>query len=182
MKEEVSKMGKEKVTRRDFVKKAAVGTAALGTAAFARNAVEDDRKYPGKMKNEEVVNLLNQDITGEIDAILTYMRNAFVSDHILTTHNMEEIGKDEMRHVEWLSELVTDFGGIPTMVHHKLSFGGDSPKDFLERAIVLEKEAIRQYKEHIDKIDHEEVVEVLKVILWEEEGHLEEFEEILEGM
>ena len=134
------------------------------------------------MANEEVVRLLNEDITGEIDAILTYMRNAFVSEDILTTHEMEEIGKDEMRHVEWLSELVTDFGGIPTMVHHELSFGGDTTVDFLKRAVALEKGAIAQYKDHIEKIDHKEVVEVLNVILWEEEGHLKEFEEILGNM
>jgi bacterioferritin len=109
------------------------------------------------------------------------MRNAFVSDHLLTLHEMEEIGKDEMRHVEWLSELVTDFGGIPTMEHHPLSFGGNTPQDFLKRAVILEKGAIAQYTDHIEQIDHKEVVEVLKVILWEEKNHLKEFEEILEG-
>ena len=173
-------MEEKRVSRRDFVKRAAAGAAALGATGLASASQGDDRTYPGKMKKEEVVGLLNEDITSEIDAILTYMRNAFVSDHILTTHEMEEIGKDEMRHVEWLSELVTEFGGIPSMVHHELHFGGRTPEDFVKRAIDLEKGAIRQYKDHIGKIDHEGVVEVLRVILWEEEKHLEEFEEILE--
>jgi bacterioferritin len=175
-------MGKKSLSRRDFVKRAAAGTAALSVAGTMGTPRAEARAFDGKMKSEEVVTLLNEDITGEIDAILTYMRNAFVSDHILTTHEMEEIGKDEMRHVEWLSELVTDFGGIPTMVHHELSFGGNTPRGFLKRAIVLEEGAIAQYKDHIKRIDHEGVVEVLKVILWEEEKHLEEFKEILEGL
>lgn len=174
-------MKNEKLSRRSFVKKAASGTAALGAAGLVSSSKAEERTFAGKMKKEDVVQLLNEDITGEIDAIMTYMRNAFVSEHILTTHEMEEIGKDEMRHVEWLSELVTAFGGIPTMVHHELHFGGKTPKDFVRRAIDLEKGAIKQYKDHIQKIDHKEVVEVLEVILWEEEGHLEEFEEILEG-
>ena len=173
-------MDEKKMSRRDFVKGTAVGTAALGVAAVTGASRGEGRIFEGKMKNEEVVRLLNEDITGEIDAILTYMRNAFVTEHILTMHEMEEIGKDEMRHVEWLSALVTDFGGVPTMVHHPLSFGGDTTEDFLKRAIALEKGAIAQYKDHIERIDHKEVVEVLKVILWEEENHLEEFEEILE--
>jgi bacterioferritin len=172
-------MKTKNVSRREFVKKTAVGAAAIGLSGMSGTQKEN---MEGKMPKEKVIRLLNEDITGEIDAILTYMRNAFVSQDILTTHEMEEIGKDEMRHVEWLSELVTDFGGIPTMVHHPLSFGGKTEKDFLKRAVELEQGAVAQYKDHIKKIDHPKVIEVLKVILWEEENHLEEFKEILEGM
>lgn len=175
-------MTKENVSRRDFVKRAGIGAAALGAAGLAAAQQTEGRTFSGKMKSEVVVQLLNENITGEIDAILTYMRNAFVSKDILTIHEMEEIGKDEMRHVEWFSELVTDFGGIPTMVHHELSFGGKTEADFLRRAVELEKGAIKQYTDHIQRIDHKEVVEVLQVILWEEKKHLAEFEEILEGM
>jgi len=174
-------MAEKHVSRREFVKRAGLGAAALGAAGLSAGQ-KSDREFYGKMKAEEVVQLLNADITGEIDAILTYMRNAFVAKDILTIHEMEEIGKDEMRHVEWLAELVTEFGGIPTMVHHELSFGGKTEVDFLKRAIELEKGAIKQYTDHIKRIDHREVVEVLEVILWEEKKHLAEFEEILEDM
>jgi bacterioferritin len=174
-------MKDKKMSRRHFVKKAAAGSAALGVGMMGTSRAED-RKFEGKMPAEEVVKLLNQDITGEIDAILTYMRNAFVSEHCESSSEMEEIGKDEMRHVEWLSGLVTDFGGTPTMVHHELSFGGHSTADFLKRAIQLEKGAIVQYRDHIQKIDHKGVVEYLEVILWEEEKHLKEFMELLEEL
>lgn len=175
-------MKSTKMSRRDFVKNAAVGTAAFGTSSLIGSTNDDKREYKGTMKPEKVVKLLNQDITGEIDAILTYMRNGFVSDKCVAAHELEEIGKDEMRHVEWLADLVTELGGIPTMEHHELSFGGKTNEDFLKRAIALEKMAISQYNEHIKVIDHKEVVEVLKVIVWEETKHLEEFTEILEEL
>jgi len=163
-------------SRRDFMKNAALFGAA---GMVGGQIVDPSRKFPGKMEPKQIIKLLNDDITGEIDAILTYMRNGFVSEHCKSHFEMEEIGKDEMRHVEWLSELVTDFGGIPTMQHHELSFGGTTTEDFLKRAIELEKIAIAQYKDHIKKIDHKQVVEVLNVILWEEQNHLKEFQEIL---
>ncbi|UCE20408.1 MAG: ferritin-like domain-containing protein [Gemmatimonadota bacterium] len=175
-------MREKRLSRRGFVKQATLGAAALGVSGMTWTGEKTARVFPGKMEPTEVVRLLNQDITGEIDAILTYMRNAFIIPQCEARCEMEEIGKDEMRHVEWLSGLVTDFGGIPTMEHHELSFGGDSPRDFLKRAIALEKGAIAQYKDHSEQIDHREVVEYLEVILWEEEKHLKEFEELLEDM
>ena len=175
-------MSERRLSRRDFVKRATLGTAALGVSGMAWSREDTDRTFPGIMEPEEVVRLLNLDITGEIDAILTYMRNAFIIPQCDSSCEMEEIGKDEMRHVEWLSGLVTDFGGIPTMEHHELSFGGQNTVDFLRRAVELEKGAIAQYKDHIEKIDHKEVVEYLEVIRWEEEKHLKEFEELLEDI
>ena len=175
-------MSKGNLSRRDFVKKTAVGAAAIGATGVSGLLGDEERTFQGKMERADVVTLLNQDITGEIDAILTYMRNAFIIPQCDPSCEMEEIAKDEMRHVEWLSGLVTDFNGIPTMEHHQLSFGGKTTEDFLRRAIELEKGAIAQYKDHIEKIDHREVVEYLKVILWEEEKHLVEFMELLESI
>ncbi len=175
-------MKSRKISRRDFVKNAAVGTAALGASSVLGSNNKEQREYKAEMKPEKVVELLNQDITGEIDAIMTYMRNAFVSDLCDASCELEEVGKDEMRHVEWLADLVTELGGIPTMEHHELSFGGNTNADFLKRSIVLEKNAIKQYNDHIKIIDHKEVVEVLKVIVWEENKHLNEFNELLEEL
>jgi len=175
-------MKSKKISRRVFVKNAAVGTAALGAGSVLGSTDMEQREFKGEMKSEKVVELLNQDITGEIDAIMTYMRNAFVSELCEAAHELEEVGIDEMRHVDWLADLVTEFGGIPTMEHHELSFGGNTHEDFLRRSIELEKKAIKQYNEHIKMIDHKEVVEVLKVIVWEENKHLKAFNEILEKL
>ena len=150
----------------------------IGAKGFSGDS---SQKFKEKVKLQEIVNLLNQDITGEIEAILIYMRNVFIIRECPASHEMEEIGKDEMRHVEWLANLISKYGGIPSMEHRELDFGGNTAQDFLKRAIELEKKAIAQYENHIKKIDHKEMAEVLQVILWEEKKHLKEFKELLEN-
>jgi len=136
------------------------------------------------LDREKIVELLNQDLSGEIEAILVYMRNATVAlrEACEAGHELEEIAFDEMRHAEWLSDLIVELGGRPTMTHRELDFGGDSPRDFVRRVIELEKEAIAMYREHISAIDDQKVREKLQHILREEEWHLEEFEELLEEL
>ncbi|MDX9715126.1 MAG: ferritin-like domain-containing protein [Dissulfurispiraceae bacterium] len=131
------------------------------------------------MTNEEIVTLLNHDLSGEIEAILVYMRDSFVTEDCKPSREMEEIAKDEMRHAEDLAELIVELGGVPTMEHRPLNFGGNTLKGYLARLVTLEKEAIAQYKEHIAEIPNENIKKVLTHILHEEEDHLEEFEELL---
>lgn len=68
------------------------------------------------------------------------------------------------------------------MEHKELNFGGDDLKSQLERQIELESEGIGLYQEHIESIDDEEVVGVLKHILDEEKRHRKEFKMRLEKL
>ena len=56
------------------------------------------------MKKSEIIKLLNKDLTGEIEAILIYMRDSFVTSQCKPSRTMEEIAKDEMRHAEKLAK------------------------------------------------------------------------------
>jgi len=134
------------------------------------------------MKKSEIIKLLNEDITGEIEAILTYMRNSFVTAECEPSREMEEIALDEMRHVEWLAEMIVDLGGTPSMEHRALDFGRRGTKGYLRRLIALEKEAIATYRDHIARIDDGKIKKKLAHILHEEEEHLEEFQEQLEKL
>ncbi|WP_456473785.1 ferritin-like domain-containing protein [Candidatus Pyrohabitans sp.] len=133
---------------------------------------------------DKVIELLNQDLSGEIEAILVYMRNATVAlgGSCKAGHEIEEIALDEMRHADWLAGLIVELGGKPAMTHRELNFGGSTPADFVRRVVELEREAIAMYREHIAAIDNEKVKEKLQHILREEEWHLAEFEELLEEL
>jgi len=134
------------------------------------------------MKKTDIVNLLNQDLTGEIEAILIYMRNSFVTPHCEPSRTMEEIARDEMRHAEILSELIVDLGGTPSMLHKELDFGKGGPKGFLRKLISLEQGAIAMYTGHIASIPDEKIKKKLTHILHEEQEHLEEFTEKLRAL
>lgn len=127
------------------------------------------------MKKSDIIQLLNQDLSGEIEAILTYMRDSFVTGDCSPSRTMEEIAKDEMRHAEKLAEMIVDLGGTPTMLHRELNFGMKGTKGYLKRLIAMEKEAISMYKEHIEAIPDKNIKKKLTHILHEEEEHLEEF-------
>lgn len=128
------------------------------------------------MENSAVIDMLNADITGEIEAILTYLRHNFVIDVCEISRLMEEISLDEMRHLEWLSEKVVELGGIPTIEHATLHLEGENLSQMLKRDVGLEEMAIKQYEEHIDAITDPGIKRLLKKIMNEEIEHKEEFE------
>jgi len=134
------------------------------------------------MKKSEIIGLLNQDLTGEIEAILIYMRDSFVTPQCGPSRKMEEIARDEMRHSEILAEMIVDLGGTPSMLHKELDFGKGEPKGFLKKLISLEQGAIAMYNEHISAIPDEKIIKKLTHILHEEEEHLEEFTQKLRDL
>jgi len=131
------------------------------------------------MNNEDVIKMLNADITGEIEAILTYLRHQFVCGVCEISRTMEETARDEMRHVEWLSETVADLGGIPTIEHAELHLEGEELPAMLKRDVGLEEMAIKQYEEHIDAITDPKIRRLLKKIMNEEIEHAEGFSDKL---
>jgi bacterioferritin len=131
------------------------------------------------MNNEEIIKMLNADITGEIEAILTYLRHQFVCGICDISRTMEEVARDEMRHVEWLSESVVKLGGIPTIEHAQLHLEGEDIFAMLKRDIGLEESAINLYQEHIDAITDPKLKHLLRKIMNEEMEHRDEFAEKL---
>ena len=129
---------------------------------------------------EEIIRLLNEDFVSEIEATLIYVRNAFIMDQCDPSRVTEDIAIDEMRHMNWLADLIVKRGGKPSMEHKELDFGGDDLKSQLERQIALETEGIERYKQQIGAINDAEVVGVLRHILDEEKRHRKEFRMRLE--
>ncbi|MFA4935327.1 MAG: ferritin-like domain-containing protein [Candidatus Methanoperedens sp.] len=134
------------------------------------------------MEVEEIIRLLNEDFVREIEATMIYARNAFIMPQCDPSRVTEAIAVDEMRHMNWLADLIVKRGGKPSMEHKELDFGGDDLRGQLEKQKALETDAIERYKKHIEMIDDAEVVGVLKHILDEEKRHRKEFRIRLEKL
>ncbi len=134
------------------------------------------------MDKTEIINLLNKAFLHEIEATLIYVRNAFLMKECKPARITEWIAIDEMRHMNWLAELIVKRGGKPSMEHKSLDFGGESTEEYLKKQIQLENEAIELYKAGIEAINDEEVKGVLKHILDEEKRHRKEFRMKLEEL
>lgn len=132
------------------------------------------------MEVNEIIRILNEDFVREIEATMIYVRNAFIIRKCDPGRLTEAISIDEMRHMNWLAELIIKRGGKPSMEHKELDFGGDDLEGQLEKQVALETETIEIYKKQIDEIDDEEVVGTLKHILDEEKRHRKEFKLRLE--
>lgn len=134
------------------------------------------------MEIEKIISLLNDDFVSELEAAMIYVRNAFIMSKCDPSRATEEIAIDEMRHMNWLADLIVKRGGKPSMEHKELDFGGGDLKSQLEKQVALETEAIETYKKHIEMIEDAEVVGVLKHILDEEKRHRKEFRTKLEKL
>ncbi len=134
------------------------------------------------MDTKETIRLLNEAFVHEIEATMLYVRNAFIMPQCDPSRVTEAIAVDEMRHMNWLADLIVKRGGKPSMEHKELDFGGDDLRSQLENQVVHETEAIEMYKRQIGLIDDAEVVGVLKHILDEEKRHRKEFRMRIERM
>lgn len=134
------------------------------------------------MDTEEITRLLNKAFVHEIEATMIYVRNAFIMPQCDPSRVTEAIAVDEMRHMNWLADLIVKRGGKPGMEHKELDFGGDELRSQLKMQIEHETEAIEMYKSQINTIDDPEVVGVLKHILDEEKRHRKEFRMRLEKL
>ncbi len=134
------------------------------------------------METEEIIRLLNEDFVREIEATLIYVRNSFIMPRCDPGRVTEAIAVDEMRHMNWLADLIVKRGGQPSMEHRELNFGGDDLQSQLELQRDLETEAVERYKKQIGLIDDPEVVGVLRHILDEEKRHRKEFRMRLEKL
>ncbi|MBC7286679.1 MAG: ferritin-like domain-containing protein [Armatimonadetes bacterium] len=135
------------------------------------------------MDKAEIIRMLNDDLTGEVEATLVYMHSHFVATkHCPTQMEMFDVALDEMRHIEWLAEAIVELGGEPELTPRKVRYASADPAAANRRGVELEQEAINQYNAHIAAIPDPNIQRLLAHIRDEEVDHLAEFSELLEEM
>jgi bacterioferritin len=93
---------------------------------------------------------------------------------------IEAIARDEMRHLEWLSETVAELGGEPTLDRGEMTIGGRSIAEWMQRDVGLERDAIAMYDEHITAIDDPKIKRLLRRVVSDETSHRHAFEHLVE--
>ena len=131
---------------------------------------------------EEIVALLNQDLQDEHGAIIQYLTHAYAMGEGALACNIEAISREEMRHFDWLARAIVGLGGTPSLDRGKMRTGGERVADWINNDILLEKDAIAQYQQHIKAIGDRKVRRVLERILSDEKVHHGQFQEFLAGM
>jgi bacterioferritin len=132
------------------------------------------------MDNEQIVALLRKDMEGEHQAIIQYLNHAYTMGREDLAPEIEAIAREEMRHLDWLADLIGELGGDPSLQRDSVDFSRAAAPEQMRKDVGLEETAVRQYRAHIDAIDKEHVRQVLSRILHDEQAHKRIFEGLVE--
>jgi len=132
------------------------------------------------MDKDNIIALLNADLEGEHGAIIQYLTHAYAMGEGEMACEIEAIAREEMRHLDWLAETIVELGGVPSLERGKMLMGGESVSDWMRNDVLLEKDAVSMYSEHIKRIDDPELKRLLKRILSDEESHHGDFQHFVE--
>ena len=133
------------------------------------------------MKEERLIEILNDLVAVEIAAVTEYQQHAYLSEDPATADLMEDLSMDEMAHIEWCSREVAQLGGMPTVVPRPVRHVDKTFEDLVRRDIEVEAEAMRRLKEYIKVAEKEgepRIKKLLQDIHADEETHYD----ILSGL
>ena len=131
--------------------------------------------------------MLNDAIAREIAVSVQYMWQHVQAVGIageVARPIFKQIAITEMKHAEEIAERLNMLGGIPTTKPTTITVG-DTTKKMLSLNVAAEQEAIQFYRKIIALATQEEdyvTKRMFEKILSDEEGHLNDFEGMLEGM
>ncbi len=123
------------------------------------------------MDKEGIITLLTKDLQDEHGAIIQYLNHVYGMGEGEIACEIEAIARDEMRHLDWLAETITDLGGAVSLERGTMRMGGAPVPEWMQNDVRLEEGAIAQYQEHIKAIDDPKIKRLLKRILADEEAH-----------
>lgn len=144
-------------------------------------------------KNLFYASLLTNDYAGivsEMSAVSVYTYQHFVTVNRKIADTLKCIAIVEMRHMEFLGQLISSLGGNPRIAVQSgcncsywnaqyISYE-TNPKCYLKDNISGEKTAISNYRAHIKQINDKYVRTLLERIILDEEHHIKLFCAMLE--
>lgn len=164
--------------------------------------VKLDMPYPNIMvekKNSYYADILSDDYAGKVSELTAVMLYSY--QHFLKfdtdedfSKTIEEIANVEMLHMEMLGKIIKLLGKDPVYSTCEASRGDcimwnannvnytSDLRQMLKADINSEKQAIVNYKHHLNLIDDKYIKAVLSRIILDEQHHLEIFETLLEQL
>lgn len=136
------------------------------------------------MSKEKLIQSLNEDLAGELSAIIQYITYAAKATGPyrpqLSQFFLTEVA-DEQLHAQFLANKIVALGGEPTTRPAEVRLSVDN-REMLELALQAERETIERYTRRIDQA--EEAGEIglrvdLEDIVSDETKHKEDLEQIL---
>ena len=133
---------------------------------------------------DELVRSLNEDLAGELAAIIQYLTYAAKASGPyrpqLSQFYLAEVA-DEQLHAQFLANKIVALGGEPVTVPRPLP-EATTNKAMLEAVLAAERQAVREYSERArqaEEFGDKGLAVQLEDMIRDESGHAEETERIL---
>jgi bacterioferritin len=136
------------------------------------------------MDKRELIDNLNQDLAGELAAIIQYLTYASKASGPyrpqLAQFFLAEVA-DEQQHAQFLANKIVSLGGEPTTVPRVVAAAATN-REMLEAVLQAERRAIADYSERVEQaaaIGDKGLVVSLDDMIRDETSHAEESEQML---
>ncbi len=144
------------------------------------------KRDKGNDKREKLIESLNEDLAGELQAVIMYLSYAaaVTGPHrpMLKAFFAQEI-PEELAHAQFLADKIASLGGQPTTKPRRVPETSDA-REMLDNVLKAEAKAIADYKaraEQAAKFGDKGLATHLETIVEDETSHYEETEKILRG-
>jgi bacterioferritin len=131
----------------------------------------------GQISREQLIELLNEDLAGEYQAIISYVIYSQVlsgAEYMNIAGELEKHAGEELSHALIISKQIDYLGGMPA-VHPKPVRTSEKAKEMLRFDIENEMATIRRYRERIpqcESLGEYAMAELIREILKDEQDHL----------
>jgi bacterioferritin len=136
------------------------------------------------MDKAEIINALNEDLSGELGAIIQYITYAAKTTGPyrpqLSAFFLQEV-PDEQMHAQYLANKIVALGGEPTTKARSVP-AAKSNREMVEAVLEAEKRAVADYTKRAKQAEEfgdKGMVVQLEDIVNDETGHKEETERLL---
>jgi bacterioferritin len=137
-------------------------------------AIESPRGEPSALED-----MLNWGIRHEYTVILQYLYHAYMTANEEVSDQLEDQAINEMQHLGWLAEALTDNGGVPDIEETGVDRSRDAA-DMLRVDIAVEREVTKEYSRQMGEVDDPDLKRLLTRIRDNEIYHDEVFSELLD--
>ncbi len=141
-------------------------------------------KKTAPITRKEMIRLLNEDLAGEYQAIISYIVYSQTMKGAKFQHIAAELEKhagEELDHALKIAKQIDYFNGTPVTTPKKVRLS-DKPEDMLRFDLENERDTIIRYRERIRQAEgmgEFALSEVLREIIMQEQEHLTDLAEAL---
>jgi bacterioferritin len=149
-------------------------TTARGTAADPSRAAGG--AGAAKVTREQLINLLNEDLAREYQAIIAYVVYSQVlkgPQYMSIAEQLEQHAAQELKHALTISRQIDYLGGMPTATPKPVKLS-EKAEDMLRFDLDNENETVRNYRERVrqcEALGEFAMAEHIREILVEEQDH-----------